>query len=79
KQNIGRVEEKIKEAQEKYKKFRTEQKGRLKNSYDSSVSDEDFWKSENCLKTRAEISRRCKFLDVQENIEIDISKIVENK
>ncbi|RZC37238.1 tilB -like [Asbolus verrucosus] len=60
KQNIGRVEEKIKEAQEKYKKFRTEQKERLKNSYDSSVSDEDFWKStsENCPETRVEISRR---------------------
>ncbi|KAJ3663026.1 hypothetical protein Zmor_007337 [Zophobas morio] len=60
KQNISSAEIKVKEAQQEYARFRTEQKTRVGHNHDPTISDEDFWRStsEHCPETRVEISRR---------------------
>ncbi|XP_044269083.1 dynein axonemal assembly factor 11 [Tribolium madens] len=60
KQNIASIEENIKKEQDRYFLFRSEQKKRIEGRFDSTIDDEEFWKStsENCPETRVEISRR---------------------
>ncbi|XP_056635238.1 dynein axonemal assembly factor 11-like [Diorhabda sublineata] len=74
-QIIDKTEKRIKEAQNKYFKWRQEQKERMSKIDYSGISNDDFWKmsSENCPETRVEISQRQRNkdrppTDISENI-----------
>ncbi|XP_050300021.1 dynein axonemal assembly factor 11 [Anthonomus grandis grandis] len=70
-QNLPEIEKRIKNYQEKHRRFREEQKVRhlLKNS--SKLTDEEFWQAvaENSPETRMEISKRQK--KTNRNVDID--------
>lgn len=62
-QIIFKNEDQIKDSQNKYKAFRSQQRERLANEMPNKMSDEEFWKStsEHAPETRVDISRRiCK-------------------